>query len=122
MINHIARSLATALAIIAVVGAFTGNAFTASVPDRSGQGTSAISGYAVSNVGYELGDGDATTIESVSFTIDPTTAQRVRIRLVSSGGTWYECTNVSGRVSCPTFSPAVLLAAADELAVQATGS
>lgn len=122
MINCIARSLATPLAIIAVVGAFTGNAFTASVPDRSGQGTSAISGYAVSNVSYELGDGDAATIESVSFTIDPTMAQRVRIRLVSSGDTWYECTNVSGRVSCPTLSPAVSLAAADELAVQATGS
>ena len=122
MINHIARSLATALAIIAVVGAFTGNAFTASVPDRSGQGTSAISGYAISSVSYELGDGEATTIESVSFTIDPTTAQRVRIRLVSSGGTWYECTNVSGRVSCSTFSPAVPLEDADELTVEATGS
>lgn len=122
MINRIARTLATPLVILVVVAAFSGNAFTAPAPDRSGGGTSAISGYAVSDVSYEFGQGDSARMESVTFTIEPTTAQRVRVRLDSSGGVWYECTNVSGRVRCPTLSPAVPLAAADELAVQATGS
>jgi len=106
--------------IIAVVGALSWNAFTASAPPRSG-GAGRISGYVVSDVSYELDRGEANAIEGVSFTIEPATAAEIRVRLVSNTGAWYECTNVSGRALCPTIAPAVPLASADELAVQATG-
>lgn len=122
MFTRIAHTVGTPLVIIAVVGALSGNAFTASAPDRSGGGAGAISGYVVSDVSYELGRGNAEAIEGVSFTIEPATAEQVRVRLVSNTGAWYECTNVSGRALCPTIAPAISLASADALAVQATGS
>lgn len=120
MFTRIAHTVGTPLVIIIVVGALSGNAFTASAPDRSGGGTGAISGYVVSDVSYELGRGNAEAIEAVSFTIEPATAKQVRIRLVLNGA-WYQCTSAAGRVRCSTNSPTVPLESADELAIQATG-
>lgn len=109
--------------LIAICGALVaaGSAFTASntVPDASlGQGANVISGYAVSGVSYTPNGTNPANIDSVSFTIAPTSASSVKIQLVS-GGSWYSCSNSSGSVTCTTTSPQATAGAADSLNVVA---
>jgi hypothetical protein len=109
-------------AVVAVALSISGYAFTASntVPNATlGQGANTISGYTLSSVAYNL---DATTpsnLDSVSFTIAPTTATSVKAQLAPAG-TWYACTNVSGAVTCATTSPQATAAAATALNVVAS--
>src|SRR5262245_35406118 len=97
--------LAAAIAVVAGVATY---AFTASntLPSATsaGSGAAAISGYTVSGVAYSLNSTTPTNIDSVTFTINPTSATTVKAQL-SSGGTWYQCTNTAGSVSCATTSP-----------------
>jgi hypothetical protein len=109
----------------AVVAAFAvlvaGQAFTASntVPNETlGQGANVISGYTVSSVSYGLDTTNPANLDSVNFTISPTTASTVKVQL-ASGGSWYPCTNTSGAVTCNTTSPQATAAAATALNVVA---
>ncbi len=109
--------------LITVIGGLmvAGSALTASntVPNASlGQGANVISGYTVSSVTYTPNGSNPGNIDSVSFTISPTTASSVEIQLVS-GGSWYTCTNSSGSVSCATTSPQATAGAANSLNVVA---
>jgi hypothetical protein len=110
------------LVIACAVGAvMAGNAFTASntVPNGAvGQGANTISGYTITSVSYTPNGSNPGNIDSVSFTISPTTASTVNVQLVS-GGSWYTCTNTSGSVSCPTTSPQATASAANSLNVVA---
>ena len=108
--------------IAALVFAMGGYAFTASntVPNATlGQGSNTISGYTVSSVSYALDSSNPTNVDSVSFSISPTTASTVKIQL-ASGGSWYSCTNTSGSVSCATTSPQATASAATSLNVVAS--
>jgi hypothetical protein len=107
------------IAMLLAVGVY---AFAASntVPGtEAGSGSGAISGYTVSSVAYGLNSTTPTNIDSVTFTISPTSAGTVKIQL-ASGGSWYSCTNTSGSVSCNTTSPQATVAAATQLTVVAT--
>ena len=109
-------------AVLAVILSIGGYAFTASntVPNASlGQGSNTISGYTVSSVAYNLNAGNPANLDSVTFTISPTTASSVKVQL-ASGGSWYSCTNTSGSVSCATTSPQATAAAATSLNVVAS--
>lgn len=100
------RALVVACSLVAVLSV-SGYAFTASntVPNASlGQGSNTISGYTVSAVAYNLNAANPTNLDSVSFTISPTTATTVKIQ-IAAAGTWYSCTNTTGSVSCATTSP-----------------
>jgi len=85
----------------------TAYAFAASntVPtSNAGDGTNAISGYAVTNVHYNLDSGTPSNVATVTFTIAPAlpAGGTVTIQLVS-GGSWYSCTVASGtNVTCTT--------------------
>jgi len=108
--------------IAALVFAMGGYAFTASntVPNATlGQGSNTISGYTVSSVSYALDSSNPSNVDSVSFSISPTTASTVKIQL-ASGGSWYSCTNTSGSVSCATTSPQATASAATSLNVVAS--
>jgi hypothetical protein len=114
------RALIAAGAVVAVLS-ISGYAFTASntVPNATlGQGTNTISGYTVSSVAYNLNSSNPANVDSVTFTISPSTASTVKIQL-ASGGSWYSCTNTSGSVSCATTSPQATAAAATALNVVA---
>ncbi len=90
-----------AVAIVFAVGTY---AFTASntVPaTQAGAGSGAISGYTITNVAYGLNATTPSNIDTVTFTIAPAAAGTVKIQLLS-GGTWYDCTNTAGSVSCDT--------------------
>ena len=111
--------ISAALAVIISIG---GYAFTASntVPNASlGQGSNTISGYTVSSVAYNLNASNPANVDSVSFTIAPTTATSVKVQLAPAGS-WYSCTNTSGSVSCATTSPQATAAAATSLNVVAS--
>src|SRR5512133_1095411 len=87
-------------------------------PTKAGDGAGAITGYAISAVNYTLNTIDPSTIDTVAFTLDAP-ATSVRIRLVSSGPTWYSCTGTTNIV-CATTGATVL--AADSLQVVAVGN
>lgn len=114
-------------AIIAIAGlvailSVSGYAYTATntVPNETlGQGANVISGYTVSAVAYNLNAANPANLDSVSFTIAPTTATSVKIQLAAAG-TWYSCTNTAGAVSCATTSPQATAAAATALNVVAS--
>jgi hypothetical protein len=117
------RKLVVLLAIVCAIGAVVaGNAFTASntVPNGAvGQGANTISGYAITGISYNPNGSNPGNIDSVTFTIAPTTASAVSVQLVS-GGSWYSCTNTSGSVSCATTSPQATASAANSLDVVAS--
>jgi hypothetical protein len=111
--------ISTVLALVLSIG---GYAFTASntVPNASlGQGSNTISGYTLSAVAYNLNASTPTNLDSVAFTISPTTATSVKVQLAPAG-TWYTCTNTGGAVSCPTTSPPATAAIATALNVVAS--
>jgi hypothetical protein len=119
---RVSRTRAVVVAVIALLLAFGVYAFAASntVPaTEAGAGSGAISGYTVSSVAYGLNATTPTNIDSVTFTISPTSAGTVKIQL-ASGGSWYTCTNTSGSISCGTTSPQATVAAATQLTVVAT--
>lgn len=107
--------------LLAGVLASAAYAFTASntVPGTTaGEGSSAISGYTASSVAYGLNASNPSNIDSVSFTLSPAAAATVKIQLVS-GGSWYDCSNSGGSVSCGTTSPQATVSAANNLTVLA---
>ena len=115
------RAIVATGALVAVLSV-SGYAFTASntVPNASlGQGSNTISGYTVSSVAYNLNASNPANLDSVTFTISPSTASTVKVQL-ASGGSWYSCTNTSGSVSCATTSPQATAAAATSLNVVAS--
>src|SRR4029077_9125884 len=115
------RSLVAVGALILVLS-ITGYAFTASntVPNATlGQGANTISGYTVSSVAYNLNAANPSNLDSVSFTIAPTTATTVKVQLAAAGS-WYSCTNTAGSVSCATTAPQATAAAATALNVVAS--
>ena len=109
-------------ALVAGIAASSAYAFTSSntVPaTNAGSGSGAISGYTASNISYALDATNPQNIDSVTFTISPTTTSTVKVQL-ASGGSWYSCTNTAGSVSCTTTSPQATAAAATQLTVVAT--
>ena len=96
-------------------------AFTASntVPgSTAGSGSNSISGYTATSVQYSLNASNPENIDSVTYTISPTTAATVKTQL-ASGGAWYSCTNTAGSISCATTSPQATVAGATQLSIVA---
>ena len=87
-------------------------------PAAGGDGASAVSGYVITDVGYNANEANPTRLDSVSFTLDAS-AGMVRIKLVEAGSTWYNCKAVSGNDwNCDT--PGADIASIDQLRVFAT--
>ena len=110
------------LAIIAAIVAGGVYAFTASntVPTTQvGQGQSAVSGYDVSSVHYNLNAADATKVDSITFNLDTTPAagSTIKVKLVATGNDWYTCTGVGVSVTCDTTSPQATVSSTNQLTV-----
>ena len=107
-----------ALVVAGVLGAAT-YAFTATntVPaSYAGSGSGAISGYAVTNVQYQLAAANPSNIDKVTFTLDAS-ATVVKAKVVAASATYTDCTVTGGTsVSCD-FSPDVAVTSADQLSV-----
>ena len=117
---HLRLILVLVLVVLAATGAYV---FTASntVPGTSaGSGSGVISGYTITSVTYNLNASNPNNIDTTTFTIAPATAGTVKIQLVS-GGTWYDCTNTAGSVSCDTtVGTQATVSPANQLTVVAT--
>ena len=116
------RRMFVAVGALVAILSISGYAFTATntVPAATlGQGSSVISGYTVSSVVYGLNAANPLNVDSVAFTIAPTTATTVKVQLVG-GGSWYTCANASGSVTCNTTSPQATAATVATLNVVAS--
>jgi hypothetical protein len=104
--------------LIVVLFASITYAFAAENTDplaAGGDGASAVSGYVITDVAYNVNEADPTRLDSVSFTLDAN-AGMVRIKLVETGSTWYHCNVVSGNDwNCAT--PGADIASVDQLRV-----
>ena len=81
---------------------------------NAGDGQGAVSGYTISNIHYALNASNPGNVDSVTFTIAPTTGN---VHVQVDGATWISCTNTAGSVSCTT--PGLTAAAASNLRVVA---
>lgn len=95
------------LVIFALVLILTGvtYAFAAAntVPvSKAGDGSGDISGYTASAIHYALNATNPTTIDTITFTLNsaPIEGSVIKIKLVSTGSTWYTCTNTGVAVTC----------------------
>ena len=113
IVGAVVLGLLVATAVNALVAANT-------VPDtQAGSGSGTISGYAVTNVAYNLNSTNPANIDSVSFTLDGS-ATTVRIKLDAASSTYYPAANCSAtgnNWTCTTTSPQATVAGADELSV-----
>ena len=107
------------LAVMVASGVFAYAASNTVPASTAGAGAGAISGYTITNIAYGLNATTPTNLDSVSFTIAPTTATTVKAQLAAAG-TWYSCSNTAGSVTCNTTSPQATVAAATQLTVVAT--
>ncbi len=108
---------------VIIVLAVSAYAFAAAntVPDtKAGAGQGTVSGYTVSLIHYDLNATDPSTIDDVTFTLDAA-ADNVQIKLVSSGSTWYTCTD-QGSNSWKCITTGVTVASVDQLDVVATSN
>ena len=104
---------ACAVAVFSVSDAYT--ASNGVLGAAAGAGSGEISGYAVSDVRYDL---DGAAVSSLSFALDPPRARLVRVR-VSAVDDWHPCTISAGVASCELEG--VAIEALDRLTVVAAG-
>jgi hypothetical protein len=111
-----------AVAFLAVVLAAGAYAFTASntVPgSNAGSGSGAVSGYTATNLTYTLDGTDPSTIDTLTFTIAPTTTSVVKVK-AGTTGSWKTCSNSSGTITCDyNASPISVGAVLDQITVVA---
>ncbi len=111
-------ALAALMAILAA-GAY---AFTAAntVPgSNAGSGSGAVSGYTATNISYALTAADPSTIDTLTFTIAPTTASTVKVK-AGTTASWKTCTNSSGTITCDYSSAPISVGAVlDQITVVA---
>ncbi|MCG2785721.1 MAG: hypothetical protein L6461_11500 [Anaerolineae bacterium] len=94
------KVLLFALAIIIIAGGAYAFAATNTVPDSAaGYAASAVPGYTVTNIVYDLDADDPTLVDAITFAIAPS-AETVVAAIVkvqtATGGAWTNCTLVAG--------------------------
>jgi hypothetical protein len=111
-----------AVALLTAILAAGAYAFTASntVPSsNAGSGSGTVSGYTATNVSYTLTAADPTTIDTLTFTIAPTTTSVVKVK-AGTTGSWKTCANASGSITCDySAAPISVGAVLDQLTVVA---
>ncbi len=111
------KVLLIALVVVAVAGSAYAFAAGNTVPDSAaGYTANVVSGYTVTDIVYDLNVDDPTTIDKITFGIDPTTvgdpeAKVVYLQTVLAG-TWTTCDvttalTVTTVICDPATSPAV---------------
>lgn len=96
-----AKVLVIALAIFVIAGSAYAFAAANTVPaSTAGSGTSAVSGYTVSGILYDLDATDPTIVDAITFSISPDTgsdkAVAVFIQADSTDPAWTSCTLADG--------------------------
>lgn len=124
MITYLLKQPRTILGVLVVAtilsaGAYAFTAANTVSASTAGSGTGTVSGYQATNIGYSLNATDPTKVDTVTFTLNPTTASQLQVK-VGSTGTWKtDCTNSGGSVSCDYSASPVDLQGIDEIDVVA---
>jgi hypothetical protein len=105
IMRHARAFLGTAMVLVFVASgssyALTSSNTFASAPPKSGSGTGAISGFAVSNVHYELDAINPSAYSAVTFDLDGT-AGDVRAKVLGTATTFSTCSVTTGTSwTCP---------------------
>jgi len=105
MVHRKRRRRLVLVALLAFVLATSAFAYAATITfpggaGRAGEGTGAISGYAVSNVKYTLDDSEPANITGVEFTLSPDTATTAKAR-INGMASWATCTKGTTTWTCP---------------------
>ena len=110
---------------IAALMGLAGSAFTAGntmpADTQAGDGATAITGYTVSAVHYELNETNPENIDAVTFTLNstPPVGSTMTIQLAEAGD-WYSCTNLAAVLTCPTTDTQATVDGSDNLRVIVT--
>lgn len=102
-----ANFLVIALAIFIIAGSAYAFAAANTLSDTNievGYSSDTVAGYTIDAVAYDLVDTAPNTVNAVTFTISPTTATFVQIK-VDASGSWEDCSNSSGTVTCTFDTP-----------------
>jgi hypothetical protein len=109
---HLSRAfkvLLIALVVFAFASVATAFAAANTVPAHvAGEGDNAVTGYTVTNLAYTLNYADPSTIETLTFTIAPATADEIQVSF-DEGATWFPCV-VGAPVSCDISGAANVVA------------
>ena len=111
--------IAIAVSIVLSIAVYAYTAANTVPASKAGDGAGAISGYTISNIGYNLNGLNPQNIDSVTFNVDTTSAagSTMEIKLVAAGSDWYSCTNITTALTCITTAPQATVTTADELRV-----
>lgn len=89
-------------------------------PSNAGDGSKAISGFTVTNVHYELNSSDPSTINGVSFTLDPALPAGGASRISLDGGSsWLADGACSGTTNLTCNAPGTTVLSLSNLRVVA---
>lgn len=101
------RLPAIAAAFAVVAGASYAFAASNTVPaSRAGDGSAAVSGYAVTNIHYNLNISNPQALSSVTFTIAPAVPPSGTVRVsLDGGGTWVSACTTGASITCTTSAP-----------------
>ena len=103
-LNRLGRPFAL-VGVLAIAATTIGFAVSNTVPaSKAGDGTGAVSGYTITNITYTLNATNSDDIDLVEFDLDtaPAAGANIELRLDSTGGVWYACTNVVAAIDCIT--------------------
>lgn len=93
------------VALLAVAGYGFAAANTVGI-NGAGDGSATVSGYNTTGITYVLNSTNPANIDSVSFTLTPQAATgaptSVKVKLVSAGSTWFNCTSSASTWTCLT--------------------
>lgn len=113
-------------AVLAAIVGSVSYAYTASdtVPATyAGDGNAAISGFTVlaGSLLYNLNANSPRNVDSVQFTLTPTTTAATRVRIqLAAAGTWYACVIGGGNaITCATTAPQATAVGSTQLTVVA---
>lgn len=108
------------VALLSVAGYGFAAANTVGI-NGAGDGAGTVSGFNSSAITYALNSTNPANIDSVSFTLTPVAAtgapNSVKVKLVSGGSTWFNCSLSASTWTCPTSSTSA--ASVDELRIVA---
>jgi hypothetical protein len=102
------RNLIALIAILVLMAVAYAFAAANTVPNgNAGDGSGTVSGYDVTNVVYTPNATNPANLDSVAFQLNAA-ASTVKVQLVSTGGTWYNCTLGGGTWTCNTAGQSIL--------------
>jgi len=94
------KVLLFALAIVIIAGGAYAFAAANTVPDSAaGYAASAVPGYTVTDIVYDLDDTDPTLVDAITFAIAPSTGGEVAVIVkvqTATSGAWTDCTLAAG--------------------------